>query len=1122
MPLSVEEFVNRWKINALSERSGSQSHFIDLCIMLGQPHPAAADAIGERYTFEKPVSKVYGGKGFADVWLRDHFAWEYKGKHKDLKAAYKQLNDYREDLFSPPLLVVCDFEHFEIHTNFGKEKPRVYAFTLDDLKLNQVTATCPLPPLEVLRALFGDTDRLRPDRTDAFVTQEAAKLFAKLAERLEIEKRAHTDSPQATKEQIAHFLIRLLFCLFADSVDLLPDRVFRRLVEIDRFYPRRFLLKLPNLFAAMSLPDGIFGEHTIRYFNGGLFRPEDISVIQLDKQDMAVLYDVAHNYDWSHVAPAIFGTLFERSLNEARRSLIGAHYTSEEDILLLIEPVVMRPLQQRWAHVRDSILVSLGLPTTPILLSSRSAAEGSASLAPQPSQKGVIPTGASQSHRDAERRDPRISPLPLPVSPKSKRAANSLLTSNPEAERLLAAWFDELAAVRILDPACGSGNFLYVALRRLLDLWKESRDFAIHHNIQLAMQYAIEKMVSPSQLFGIETEFYAHELASIVVWIGFLQWKHEHGISEDREPILQKLDNIEHADAILRYAADNKSPEHPDGQPYEPTWPAADFIIGNPPFLGGKLLRRELGDKYVDDLFNLYKGRVKAESDLVVYWFEKARGILEAEDPLNMQQARVGLLATQGIRGGANRNVLERILRIGNIFWAWSDRKWTLEGAAVHVSMIGFERGAIPGMMHPLLREREEEEMYRRMHPGRDPLMRAAIDAMDQRRQDPMIRAAIENMEQRRQDPLTRAAIESRESMHRFEEEHRLPGVLTQLHAEAERALLLDGKPVLSINPDLTTGSNTASAQRLKENEGLSFQGPTKIGKFEIANSLAMQMMSLPLNPNGRPNTDVIKPWVNARDIMSRPRGMYIIDFGESMSDKDAALYQMPFEHIKAEVYPVRSRNKRERRAVRWWLHGETNPVMRKALAPLSRYIVTPRVSKFRVFVWQSGDTFPDSAICLVARQDDYFFGVLHSCIHELWARAQGTQLREVESGFRYTPNSTFDTFPFPWPPGTEPSESEDSRVKAIADAARSLVSLRDAWLNPPNASEDDLKDRTLTKLYNLRTAGKMAWLDNAHRALDQAVFAAYGWPSSLTTQQILANLLALNHQRAAPANPPH
>jgi hypothetical protein len=256
----------------------------------------------------------------------------------------------------------------------------------------------------------------------------------------------------------------------------------------------------------------------------------------------------------------------------------------------------------------------------------------------------------------------------------------------------------------------------------------------------------------------------------------------------------------------------------------------------------------------------------------------------------------------------------------------------------------------------------------------------------------------------------------------------------------------------------------------------------------------------------------VVKPWVNATDITGNGRGMFIIDFGTDMTQKAAALYQLPFEYIKHHVEPTRLQPNRDLGDKPWWLHGRPRGDLRKALAPLSRYIITPRVSKFRPFIWLASETIPDSATFAFARADDYFFGVLHSSTHELWARAQGTQLREVESGFRYTPNSTFDTFPFPWPPGTEPSEAESPVVKAIAAAARELVRVRDAWLNPPEASEDDLKMRTLTKLYNERPT----WLDHAHRALDEAVFAAYGWPPNLTTQQILANLLALNHLRAA------
>jgi type II restriction/modification system DNA methylase subunit YeeA len=963
VPLTPSRFVERWRVASLSERSGAQSHFIDLCEMLGQPHPAAADGIGERFTFEKPVSKVYGGYGFADVWRRDHFAWEYKEsrskKHKDLKAAYKQLNDYREDLGNPPLLVVCDLDRFQIHTNFTSTQKRIYEFDLDDLGRNQITAKCPLPPLEVLRSLFDNTDALRPNRTDARVTQEAAKVFARLAERLEIEKRSHTETPIHTKQEIAHFLMRLLFCLFADSIGLLPGHLFRNLIQSDdRFLPKKFLRKLKLLFQAMSQRDGIFGEHTIRYFNGGLF--DSSSIIELDTTDLGILYEVSRNYNWSHIAPEIFGTLFERSLNAERRSLIGAHYTSAEDILLLIEPVVMRPLEQRWADVRRDVLESL------------------------------------ESAR---------------ASPSRK----TLFKSSPKAEALLATWIDELTGIRVLDPACGSGNFLYLALRRMLDLWLEAQRFAAQHDISLVLP----RMVSPSQLFGIETEFYAHELASIVVWIGFLQWKHEHGITDDREPILQKLENIEHGDAIMRYGGEGKS--------FEPTWPVADFIIGNPPFLGGKLLRREFGDNYVDDLFDLYKGRVKAESDLVVYWFEKARAQLQSH-----AMTRVGLLATQGIRGGANRVVLERIQQTGRIFWAWSDRKWMLAGAAVHVSMVAFERSTEQSGG-----SRVDSEMW---------------------------------------------------------------------------DCLLDGQPVPFINPDLTTGSNTVSALRLKENANLCFMGTTKVGSFDIDAETARKMLSAPLNPNGRPNADVVRPWVNALDITRRPRDMFIIDFGTDMTEAVAALYEMPFEYVKHHVRHVRIENKRETYAAKWWIHGEPRGELRKALKPLSRYILTSRVSKHRLFIWMPVTTIPDSATFAIARQDDYFFGVLQSSMHEIWARAQGTQLREVESGFRYTPNSTFDTFPFPWPPGTEPSEDKAPRVKAIADAARELVRLRDNWLNPPDIPEADLKKRTLTNLYNQRPG----WLENAHQTLDRAVFAAYGLTYPLSKDEIIRHLLELNRERAA------
>jgi type II restriction/modification system DNA methylase subunit YeeA len=248
----------------------------------------------------------------------------------------------------------------------------------------------------------------------------------------------------------------------------------------------------------------------------------------------------------------------------------------------------------------------------------------------------------------------------------------------------------------------------------------------------------------------------------------------------------------------------------------------------------------------------------------------------------------------------------------------------------------------------------------------------------------------------------------------------------------------------------------------------------------------------------------------SAIDLVRGSRNVWTIDFGTDRSIEEAAMYEMPFEYIKNKVYPERVKNNRESYRERWWIYAEARPGMRRAIAPLKRYLATPRVSKHRIFVWQIPNVLCNDGTIVFARSDDYFFGVLHSRLHEVWARAQGTQLREVESGFRYTPTSTFETYPFPWPPGKEKKTSP--LVKAIAKAAAELVQKRDAWLNPPDASPEALKERTLTHLYNARPS----WLAEAHRKLDEAVLAAYGWPVTLTDAELLEHLLALNHQRAA------
>jgi hypothetical protein len=278
-----------------------------------------------------------------------------------------------------------------------------------------------------------------------------------------------------------------------------------------------------------------------------------------------------------------------------------------------------------------------------------------------------------------------------------------------------------------------------------------------------------------------------------------------------------------------------------------------------------------------------------------------------------------------------------------------------------------------------------------------------------------------------------------------------------------------------------------------------------KAGPFDVSRDTANEMLNAPLNPNGRPNSDVVKRRLGGQDVTGRPSDGWIIDFGCNMPEAEAALYEKPFEYVRKVVKPLRDANRRKRTRERWWIHGEARPGLRGAISKLSRCIVTPEVAKHRLFVWMPTDVIPDHKLHVIARDDDYFWGVLHSRIHELWALHLCSTLEDRPS---YNSQTTFETFPFPWPPGQEPKD--DRRVKAIATAAGELAEKRDAWLNPPGTSEKERADRTLTNLYNKRPA----WLNDAHRKLDEAVFAVYGWPPKLTDSEILERLLALNHER--------
>ncbi len=421
--------------------------------------------------------------------------------------------------------------------------------------------------------------------------------------------------------------MKLMFSMFADDIGLLKNKVFTNILAAAKNSPAILAGRMNELFTKMAT-GGFFGADEVLHFNGGLFA--DGKAIELKPDEITKLID-ANAKDWSSVEPSIFGTLFERTLDPDKRSQIGAHYTSRADIETLLQPVVMQPLRREW----DAVKAECDKLWEKVQTASR-----------------------KEAGKGGRRRA---------VTPKQSPAGKKL-------DKRLREFTHRLEDVTILDPACGSGNFLYVALNLLLDLNKEVISYAAQRGITLFPS------VRPTQLLGIEINEYAQELASVVIWIGYLQWMHDNGFTPQLDPVLEPFESICRMDAIL----DLSDPENPR----EPEWPAAEFIVGNPPFLGTKKLRSELGDPYVDALFGRYNGRIPNFSDLCCYWFEKGRDAIQRN-----RSSRVGLLATQGIRGGLNREVLQRAKDSGDIFFAISDQEWILDGAVVHVSLIGLDDG---------------------------------------------------------------------------------------------------------------------------------------------------------------------------------------------------------------------------------------------------------------------------------------------------------------------------------------------------------------------------------------------------------------------------------------------
>lgn len=983
--MTPAEFIKKWKPVALNERASAQTHFIDLCKLFEHDDPVSADPAGEWFAFEKGATKTGGGDGFADVWKKNYFAWEYKKKKHDLGVAMNQLVRYAAALENPPLQVVCDTDRFIIRTAWTNTVAKQYEIELDEL--------ADPDKRKILWAVFHDPEQLKPQQTRAGITKDAADKFSTIALRLQ---------GRGTPEEIAHFVNQLVFCFFASSVKLLPEGFFPKLLKRAAQKPDHAIDYFNKLFEAME-HGGEYDLTDIAHFNGGLF--DGRRALKLDEGDIGLLIAVS-SLDWSQIDPTIFGTLFERFLDPDKRAQIGAHYTDPDKIMMIVEPVILRPLRAEWEAARAEI-------------------EQIASEANALQQTGFSKQGAKNFNK-------------------------KITTIRAKAEVIRDKFIERLRGITILDPACGSGNFLYLALQGVKDI--ELRANLECEALGLSPRLPV---IGPEIVHGLEINELAAELARTTIWIGDIQWRIRNGIYSNPRPILRKLDSIECRDALVT--------KLPDGSYVEAEWPPAEFIVGNPPFLGSKFFRKGrpagkkkpatkgLGDEYTELLHSIFDTKVPGSADLCVYWFAKCKQAMASST------ASFGLVATKAISKGTNNSILKAIFDSSDfrIFDAWTNEEWVVDGAEVRVALIS---------------------------------------------------------------------------------------VLRSDNGYAESRL--NGKQVSQINSDLTGGLNFVAAQSMPANRRIAFQGVKLNGPFEIDDQTARQMLIEPLNVNGLPNCQVVRRFIQNDDVTERPGTSWVADFWEFPRRDLAAQFQSPFELLTERVAPYR--RGLERSAATevdqlddYWRMQRPRPRLRNAIKHLRRCILVPETSEHRIFVWSHVNAIFSGSLFVIAKDDDTAFGILCSRFHDAWATAQGNRLG-VGNQRRYNATRTFETFPFPeglTPDIPAPDYADDPRAQAIAKAAKRLDELRNVWLNPPDLirtepevvpcypdrilpkdtkAAAELKKRTLTNLYNARPQ----WLQDAHRDLDAAVAAAYGWPADISEDDALAKLLELNLARAGAAMP--
>jgi hypothetical protein len=1040
LPDQPIDFIPRWEASAAAERANYQLFLSELCDFLNvpRPNPTGADDEHNDYVFERRVNfrNVDGSTstGRIDLYKKAAFVLEAKqgsnltpgsevlvfpspalrrgtavrGTHgwdEAMLAARGQAEQYAKALPVsegwPPFLVVVDVGYsFELYSDFSLTGKAYLPFP--DSRNHRILfrSVTESAIQDRLRAVWLDPLSLDPSRRTAEVTREVATRLAALARMLE---------RQFEPERVAGFLMRCIFTSFAANIRLLPQGGWLDLLQSLQNDVRKFPEMVSSLWQTMNQGgfSPILREHVLR-FNGGLF--ESVEALPVDAIQLALLISAA-DLNWGDVEPAIFGTLLERALNESDRHRLGAHYTPRAYVERLVIPTIVEPLRYDWNSVQAAA-VSL-----------------------------------SKAGRTTE------------------------------AIAEIQKFRQQLCNTRILDPACGSGNFLYVALEHMKRLEGEVLEtlFALGES-QEALEHT-GLTVDPHQLLGLELNPRAAHITDLVLWIGYLQWHFRtRGDTQPPEPVIKRFHNIEHRDALLQYT--DKEPaldEHgepitqwdgvtkrthpttgqeiPDENARKPVykylnpekakWPEADFIIGNPPFIGPGPMRASLGDGYVEALRETYDA-VPDSADYVMYWWERA-----AESARAGRIRRFGFITTNSLSQVFNRRVVAQNLNAAknklSLVYAIPDHPWvdTEDGAAVRIAMTVGERGEHDGLLCRVIDE----------HPG-------GGDGMQ---------------------------VELQE-------------VLGRIHS------------------DLTVGADISIARVLKANEELSCPGVKLHGAGFIVTLEEANELGMARTPGLRQH---IREYRNGRDLTGKPRGVMVIDlFGLSLEEVRTKFPEV-YQRVRDRVKPERDENNRPSYKENWWIFGEPRASFRPALRGLRRYISTVETSKHRFFVFLDASILPDNKLVNIALENSFYLGTLSSKIHVTWALAAGGHLG-VGNDPVYVKTRCFDPFPFP--------DCTDAQKAAIRSLAEELDAHR-------KRQQELYPDLTMTDMYNvlekLRAGeeldddeqqtyedGLVGVLKDIHDRLDRSVCDAYGWPETILSStggedEILQRVLALNLERA-------